>query len=107
MEVANASMYDGSTGTGEAVLMAHRVTKRRKAVLSGGLHPQYADVVKTLSAMANDAVVAAPLMSPARKISRSSSTTRPPASWCRTRMSSAISAISARWQPRRRPRARC
>ncbi len=60
MEVANASMYDGSTGTGEAVLMAHRVTKRRKAVLSGGLHPQYADVVKTLSAMANDAVVAAP-----------------------------------------------
>ncbi|PPD16398.1 MAG: aminomethyl-transferring glycine dehydrogenase [Methylobacterium sp.] len=60
MEVANASMYDGSTGTGEAVLMAHRVTKRRKAVLSGGLHPQYADVVKTLSMMANDAVVAAP-----------------------------------------------
>ena len=36
MEVANASMYDGSTGTGEAVLMAHRITKRRKAVLSGG-----------------------------------------------------------------------
>ena len=58
MEVANASMYDGSTGAAEAVLMAHRVTKRRKAVLSGGLHPQYADVVKTLSAMANDEVVA-------------------------------------------------
>src|SRR3712207_4897638 len=58
MEVANASMYDGSTGTGEAVLMAHRVTKRRKAVLSGGLHPQYAEVVKTLSRMAGDEVVA-------------------------------------------------
>jgi glycine dehydrogenase subunit 1 len=58
MEVANASMYDGSTGTGEAVLMAHRVTKRRKAVLSGGLHPHYADVVHTLSAMASDEVVA-------------------------------------------------
>ena len=58
MEVANASMYDGSTGTGEAVLMAHRVTKRRKAVLSGGLHPHYADVVQTLSAMASDEVVA-------------------------------------------------
>ena len=57
MEVANASMYDGSTGTGEAVLMAHRVTKRRKAVLSGGLHPHYADVVKTLSDMASDEVV--------------------------------------------------
>jgi glycine dehydrogenase subunit 1 len=58
MEVANASMYDGSTGAAEAVLMAHRVTKRRKAVLSGGLHPQYADVIKTLSRMANDEVVA-------------------------------------------------
>lgn len=58
MEVANASMYDGSTGTGEAVLMAHRVTKRRKAVLSGGLHPHYTDVVKTLSGMASDEVVA-------------------------------------------------
>src|SRR3954453_19507810 len=60
MDVANASMYDGSTGTAEAVLMAHRVTKRRKAVLSGGLHPHYAEVVKTLSRMANDAVVALP-----------------------------------------------
>jgi glycine dehydrogenase subunit 1 len=57
MDVANASMYDGSTGTGEAVLMAHRVTKRRKAVLSGGLHPHYVDVVKTLSEMASDDVV--------------------------------------------------
>ncbi|MGO4738339.1 aminomethyl-transferring glycine dehydrogenase subunit GcvPA [Bosea sp. 2KB_26] len=58
MEVANASMYDGSTATGEAVLMAHRVTRRRKAVLSGGLHPHYTDVVKTLSGMASDEVVA-------------------------------------------------
>jgi glycine dehydrogenase subunit 1 len=58
MDVANASMYDGSTGTAEAVLMAHRVTRRRKAVLSGGLHPQYRDVVQTLSDMAEDTVVA-------------------------------------------------
>ena len=50
MDVANASMYDGSTGCGEAVLMAHRITRRRKAVLSGGLHPHYADVVRTLVA---------------------------------------------------------
>ncbi|MGO4387234.1 aminomethyl-transferring glycine dehydrogenase subunit GcvPA [Microvirga sp. 2YAF29] len=57
MEVANASMYDGSTGTGEAVLMAHRVTKRRKAVLSGGLHPHYTEVVRTLSDMASDELV--------------------------------------------------
>lgn len=49
MEVANASMYDGSTACGEAVLMAHRVTKRKKAVLSGTLHAQYRAVVKNLS----------------------------------------------------------
>ena len=60
MDVANASMYDGSTGCGEAVLMAHRVTKRRKAVLSGGVHPHYADVVRSLSAMAEDEVVSLP-----------------------------------------------
>jgi glycine dehydrogenase subunit 1 len=60
MVVANASMYDGSTGTAEAVLMAHRVTKRRKAVLSGGLHPQYRGVVETMSHMAEDTVVALP-----------------------------------------------
>ncbi len=49
MEVANASMYDGSTATGEAVLMAHRATRRKRAVLSGGLHPHYRAVVETLS----------------------------------------------------------
>ncbi len=49
MDVANASMYDGSTGAAEAVLMAHRITRRKKAVLSGNLHPHYADVIKTLS----------------------------------------------------------
>nr|HMN87948.1 glycine dehydrogenase [Bauldia sp.] len=52
MEVANASMYDGSTATAEAVLMAERLTKRSKAVLSGGLHPQYRGVVETVTRMA-------------------------------------------------------
>ncbi|MBY0427857.1 MAG: aminomethyl-transferring glycine dehydrogenase subunit GcvPA, partial [Alphaproteobacteria bacterium] len=47
MPIANASMYDGSTGTVEAVMMANRVTKRDHAILSGGLHPHYRDVVKT------------------------------------------------------------
>jgi glycine dehydrogenase subunit 1 len=60
MDVANASMYDGSTSTGEAVLMAHRITKRSKAVLSGGLHPHYTEVVKTLSKMSSDVVHALP-----------------------------------------------
>jgi glycine dehydrogenase subunit 1 len=45
MEVANASMYDGATGAAEAVLMANRVTRRKKAVLSGGLHPHYSEVI--------------------------------------------------------------
>ena len=48
MDVANASMYDGSTGTAEAVAMANRVTRRSKALVSGGLHPHYREVVETL-----------------------------------------------------------
>ncbi len=47
MDVANASMYDASTGAAEAVLMANRVTRRNKAILSGGLHPQYRAVIET------------------------------------------------------------
>jgi glycine dehydrogenase subunit 1 len=52
MEVANASLYDGSTATAEAVLMAQRVTKRGKAILSGGLHPHYAETVETVAGLA-------------------------------------------------------
>lgn len=47
MEVANASMYDGSTACAEAALMARRITKRGKVILSGALHPHYAAVVRT------------------------------------------------------------
>ena len=47
MEVANASLYDGSTACAEAVMMANRLTRRRKAVLSGGLHPHYREVCET------------------------------------------------------------
>ena len=60
MEVANASMYDGSTACGEAMLMAHRLTRRNRAVISGGLHPQYADVCATLAHMASDTIVRLP-----------------------------------------------
>jgi len=49
LPVANASMYDGSTACAEAVMMAARVTRRRKAVLSGGLHPHYAQAAHTLA----------------------------------------------------------
>ncbi len=51
MDIANASMYDGSTATGEAVLMAHRITKKRRAVVSGRLHPHYMAVIENLSQM--------------------------------------------------------
>jgi glycine dehydrogenase subunit 1 len=60
MDVANASMYDGSTAAAEAVFMAHRVTKRNKAVLSGGLHPHYRAVIETLSRYSSHGVVALP-----------------------------------------------
>src|ERR1043165_5296841 len=60
MEVANASMYDGSTAAAEAVLMAHRVTRRKKALLAGNLHPHYRATVETVSAMSDHAVTALP-----------------------------------------------
>ncbi|MBV8799168.1 MAG: aminomethyl-transferring glycine dehydrogenase subunit GcvPA [Alphaproteobacteria bacterium] len=56
MEVANASLYDGSTATAEAVLMAQRLTRRPKAILSGGLHPHYAETVETLAALSGGVV---------------------------------------------------
>lgn len=61
MEVANASMYDGSTACAEAALMARRVTKRGKTILSGALHPHYAAVTRTNSELVGDEVVQAPI----------------------------------------------
>jgi glycine dehydrogenase subunit 1 len=56
MEVANASLYDGSTATAEAVLMAQRITRRPKAILSGGLHPHYAETVETMATLSGQVV---------------------------------------------------
>ncbi|MDE0780006.1 MAG: aminomethyl-transferring glycine dehydrogenase subunit GcvPA [Alphaproteobacteria bacterium] len=47
MDVANASMYDGATSCAEAVLMARRVTRRNRAVVSGSVHPHYSAVTET------------------------------------------------------------
>jgi glycine dehydrogenase subunit 1 len=47
MEVANASMYDGSTATPEAVMMAARITGRRGAVVVRSVHPEYREVLAT------------------------------------------------------------
>ena len=54
MEVANASLYDGATACAEAVAMAGRVTRRDKAVLSGGLHPHYRAVCETYARFAGN-----------------------------------------------------
>ncbi len=59
MEGANASMYDGSTACAEAAMMACRTTKRRTVVLSGGLHPHYADDMRTVCEAAGYKVVPA------------------------------------------------
>lgn len=53
-DVANASMYDGSTACWEAIVMARRVTRRAKAILSGGLHPHYVSVAKTMAKYTGD-----------------------------------------------------
>lgn len=60
MDVANASMYDGSTACAEAVMMAGRITGRRKAILSGGLHPHYRDVVAMHASLSGFEVASQP-----------------------------------------------
>ena len=47
MDVANASMYDGSTGAAEALMMAARVTGRHKSVIATSVHPEYREVIVT------------------------------------------------------------
>ena len=47
MEVSNGSLYDGASGLAEAVLMAQRVTKRRRVLLSQAIHPEYRKVIET------------------------------------------------------------
>ncbi|RMB04641.1 aminomethyl-transferring glycine dehydrogenase subunit GcvPA [Eilatimonas milleporae] len=57
MDVANASLYDGSTACGEAILMARRVTRRKRAVLSGNLHGHYRAVAETMTRFTDDELV--------------------------------------------------
>ena len=47
MPIANASMYDGASAAAEAVLMARRLTKRTHALVSAGVHPEYAETIRT------------------------------------------------------------
>ncbi|MGS1017973.1 aminomethyl-transferring glycine dehydrogenase subunit GcvPA [Allosphingosinicella humi] len=63
-DVANASMYDGSTACWEAIVMARRITRRGKALLSGGLHPHYVSVAETMAKFNGDVLdVALPELS--------------------------------------------
>ncbi len=61
MDVANASMYDGSTACAEAAVMAARATRRKKVILSGGLHPHYAAATKLLCEAQGLTVVQLPI----------------------------------------------
>jgi glycine dehydrogenase subunit 1 len=64
-DVANASMYDGSTACWEAITMARRVTKRGKAILSAGLHPHYVSLAKTMARFTGDLLdTALPTLTP-------------------------------------------
>ncbi|MBB6190391.1 glycine dehydrogenase subunit 1 [Sphingobium wenxiniae] len=56
-DVANASMYDGSTACWEAIGMARRITRRGKTLLSSGLHPHYVSVANTMAKFTGDALV--------------------------------------------------
>jgi glycine dehydrogenase subunit 1 len=58
-DVANASMYDGSTACWEAIGMARRITRRGKAILSSGLHPHYVSVARTMARFTGDELVTA------------------------------------------------
>ncbi len=58
-DVANASMYDGSTACWEAVVMARRITKRAKALFSTGVHPHYRSVARTMAKYTGDTLVEA------------------------------------------------
>lgn len=55
-DVANASMYDGSTACWEAIVMARRITRRSKAILSAGVHPHYVSVCQTMARFTKDAL---------------------------------------------------
>jgi glycine dehydrogenase subunit 1 len=70
-EVANASMYDGSTACWEAIAMAGRVTRRDKAILSGGLHPHYVSTARTMARFTGDVLeTALPTLSPETDFAR-------------------------------------
>ena len=109
LEVANASMYDGSTAAAEAVLMASRITRRTQgADHLGGLHPHYRAIIETTPALGRRRHRQPPARQGRRApIWIARSTRRPPAWSCRTPASSALSATSPSSPSLATPPARC
>ncbi|HZB90866.1 MAG TPA: aminomethyl-transferring glycine dehydrogenase subunit GcvPA [Stellaceae bacterium] len=60
MDVANASMYDGATACAEAVMMANRLTRRKRAILAGDLHPHYRATAATYARFGDFTVIERP-----------------------------------------------
>ena len=56
-DIANASMYDGSTAMWEAIVMGHRISRRNKTLISSGVHPHYVSVAQTMAAFTEDVLV--------------------------------------------------
>jgi len=53
-DIANASLYDGSTACWEAIAMAGRVTRRNRTVISAALHPHYVETARTMARFTGD-----------------------------------------------------
>ena len=60
MDVSNASMYDGASSLAEAVLMANRITRRKKVLLSEAIHPEYRKVIQTYLPLGQQEIVLIP-----------------------------------------------
>ncbi len=66
MEVTNASMYDGASATAEAVLMAMRITRAKRVLVSAALHPQYRETVATYTRWTGAELIYLPLTTEGR-----------------------------------------
>ena len=98
MEVANASLYDGATACAEAVMMAHRVTRRERRCCRAGCTRITARSARPMPALpAFELTAQDPAPGGGEDLVRARSTATPPASSCRTRISSASCAIIRRW----------
>jgi glycine dehydrogenase subunit 1 len=61
MDVSNASLYDGASALAEAVLMAHRIARKPRIVVSGAVHPHYVKAVRTYTKNLDVEIVTLPL----------------------------------------------